>query len=62
MHWWREYGCARAVSFATSLYARSLRRLHAARVALQQKHGDWERGQEMPLYIERGTTLRPRWN
>lgn len=52
LHWWREQGGACAVSFDTSLYAR---------VALQHKHGYWEHGQEMPLYIERGTTLRPRW-
>jgi hypothetical protein len=59
-YWWREHGFAVEVTFDTSPYSRSVQRLQAALVELDQKNACWDCGQDMPLRIERGPTLRPR--
>lgn len=60
--WWRKHGFALEVTFNTSPRSRSMQSLHAALYALKSKHVYWNSGPDMPLQIERGTSLHPTWN
>lgn len=58
--WWNKNGFALKLTFDTSPESRSMHLLNAALERMKQTGQSWDSGPEMPLHIERGTSLRTR--
>ena len=58
--WWQRNGFALKLTFDSSPESRSMHLLNAALERMRQKGQSWDSGPEMPLRIERGTSLSTR--